>query len=479
MWTSITALDEPPVGIPQEEDIHTFITLNGDLAPRPAEAKQIGLTNGEGREGDACIGTRGGGISQAEVCPSRKWFRGEGCTPSIEDGMGCPRPTGGPEEGVAEAGGSLDDAQAVWPYGQVIGETPQNAVCRTQADLLTKDGKVVMGSAICMFCGLKYREKNSDTTDNKWYEKCISDELDEITLLYEKPQYKNDMHKLWTHPIITYVGDKWLRATDKGRELAIANIELADIFPLCNEGAIKHPLWNTQLHMKNLDVLVRLQKDEHKWWLPAKLLGDVAASHATPSAIAGLNMAPVSASVHDAPTVNEDIEMEDNGGETPRKKKVGKCPAVQSPTLVCWVSNRQCKADSGDAITLSSPESESGGLMSARLPPAVHPPTPCAPAEPAAERCTSCGEYISSGDNVKVPTAHKKCKRRESAIIDDSASELETGLTDPVHCAPHLQNWYLSKLSWTGPDWSLTAFDTLHFYRGRCTDMTTMSLTVS
>ncbi|KAH8978931.1 hypothetical protein EDB86DRAFT_2836300 [Lactarius hatsudake] len=36
-WTSITALDEPPVGIPQLEDIHAFIALNGDLAPHPAE----------------------------------------------------------------------------------------------------------------------------------------------------------------------------------------------------------------------------------------------------------------------------------------------------------------------------------------------------------------------------------------------------------------------------------------------------------
>ncbi|KAH9011240.1 hypothetical protein EDB83DRAFT_2530359 [Lactarius deliciosus] len=307
---------------------------------------------------------------------------------------------------------------------------------RTQADLLTEDEKVVMGSAICMFCGLKYREKNSDTADDEWYEKCIGDELDEITLLYEKPQYKNDMHKLRTHPTITYVGDKWLRATDEGRELAIANLELADIFPLCDEGAIKHPSWNTQLHMKNLDVLVGLQKDEHKWWLLAKLSGNVAASHVTPSAIAGLNTAPVSASVHDAPTVNEDIEMEDDGGETPRKKKVGKCLAVQSPTPVRRVSNRRHKADSGDAITLSSPESESGGLMSARPPPAVCPPTPHAPAEPAAERRTSRGEYISSGDDVKVPTACKKRKRRESAIIDNSASELETGLTDPGACGP-------------------------------------------
>ncbi|KAH8980911.1 hypothetical protein EDB86DRAFT_2835095 [Lactarius hatsudake] len=36
-WTSITALDEAPAGIPQAKDLHAFITLNGDLAPHPAE----------------------------------------------------------------------------------------------------------------------------------------------------------------------------------------------------------------------------------------------------------------------------------------------------------------------------------------------------------------------------------------------------------------------------------------------------------
>ncbi|KAH8978196.1 hypothetical protein EDB86DRAFT_2836977 [Lactarius hatsudake] len=36
-WTAITALNEAPVGIPQAEDIHAFIALNGDLAPHPAE----------------------------------------------------------------------------------------------------------------------------------------------------------------------------------------------------------------------------------------------------------------------------------------------------------------------------------------------------------------------------------------------------------------------------------------------------------
>ncbi|KAH9043471.1 hypothetical protein EDB83DRAFT_2317962, partial [Lactarius deliciosus] len=181
------------------------------------------------------------------------------------------------------------------PFTRVIGATPQNTVRRTQEDLLTEDEKVVMGSAIRVFCGLRYREKNLDTADNEWYEKCIGDEL------------------LRIHPIITYVGDEWLRATDEGREQAVGNLKLADVLRLCNEGAIKQPSWNSQLHMKNLDVLVGLQREEHKWWLPAKLSGDVAASHATPSAITGLNTAPVSASVRDCPTtVDEDIEMEDD-----------------------------------------------------------------------------------------------------------------------------------------------------------------------
>ncbi|KAH8979220.1 hypothetical protein EDB86DRAFT_2836069 [Lactarius hatsudake] len=36
-WTSVTALDNTPIGIPQVEDLHAFIALNGDLAPHPAE----------------------------------------------------------------------------------------------------------------------------------------------------------------------------------------------------------------------------------------------------------------------------------------------------------------------------------------------------------------------------------------------------------------------------------------------------------
>ncbi|KAH8984698.1 hypothetical protein EDB86DRAFT_2833429 [Lactarius hatsudake] len=36
-WTTIVALNKPPADIPQEEDLHTFIALNEDLAPHPAE----------------------------------------------------------------------------------------------------------------------------------------------------------------------------------------------------------------------------------------------------------------------------------------------------------------------------------------------------------------------------------------------------------------------------------------------------------
>ncbi|KAH9005408.1 hypothetical protein EDB86DRAFT_3071106 [Lactarius hatsudake] len=36
-WRTIVPLDEPPINVPQEEDLHAFIALNGDLAPHPAE----------------------------------------------------------------------------------------------------------------------------------------------------------------------------------------------------------------------------------------------------------------------------------------------------------------------------------------------------------------------------------------------------------------------------------------------------------
>ncbi|KAH9012167.1 hypothetical protein EDB85DRAFT_1900511 [Lactarius pseudohatsudake] len=310
------------------------------------------------------------------------------------------------------------------PFPRAIGATPQNSVCGTLVDLLTEDEKVVMGCAIRMFCGLQYREQNLDTADDEWYEDCISDELEEIAPLYEKPEYKNDsIHTLRIHPIITYVGDEWLRATEEGREPSIANVNLADVFPLCDEGAIKHPSWNTQLNMKNLDALVGLQDHKHRWWLPATRSGVVAASLATPSAVVG-----PSASVRNAPTVNEDVEMaDDDGGVTPKKKKAGKRPAVQSPTPAPRVPYRRNKADSGDAIRLPSPESGSGGLKPAKPPPAVRPLTPHAPAEPIA---------VSSEDEVKAPIPRRKRKRRDSTLVDDSASELETGLTDPGACGP-------------------------------------------
>ncbi|KAH8978405.1 hypothetical protein EDB86DRAFT_3090698 [Lactarius hatsudake] len=36
-WRTIVPLDEHPANVPQEEDLHMFIALNGDLAPHPAE----------------------------------------------------------------------------------------------------------------------------------------------------------------------------------------------------------------------------------------------------------------------------------------------------------------------------------------------------------------------------------------------------------------------------------------------------------
>ncbi|KAH8977776.1 Hsp70 protein-domain-containing protein [Lactarius hatsudake] len=40
-WRTIVPLDEPPTDVPQEEDLHTFIALNGDLAPHPAEQTSV------------------------------------------------------------------------------------------------------------------------------------------------------------------------------------------------------------------------------------------------------------------------------------------------------------------------------------------------------------------------------------------------------------------------------------------------------
>ncbi|KAH9011463.1 hypothetical protein EDB84DRAFT_1445141 [Lactarius hengduanensis] len=211
---------------------------------------------------------------------------------------------------------------------------------------------------------LFYREQNLDTADDEWYEDCISDELEEIAPLYEKPEYKNDsIHTLRIHPIITYVGDEWLRATEEGREPSIANVNLADVFPLITSIG-----GGFQLHGQALS--------QH----PMR--------HHLPSLVLPLP-------VRDAPTVNEDVEMaDDDGGVTPKKKKAGKRPAVQSPTPAPRVPYRRNKADSGDAIP------------------------------------------VSSEDEVKAPIPRRKRKRRDSTLVDDSASELETGLTDPGACGP-------------------------------------------
>ncbi|KAH9007178.1 hypothetical protein EDB86DRAFT_3069846 [Lactarius hatsudake] len=37
MWRTIVPVEDPPANVPQADDLHAFITLNGDLAPHPAE----------------------------------------------------------------------------------------------------------------------------------------------------------------------------------------------------------------------------------------------------------------------------------------------------------------------------------------------------------------------------------------------------------------------------------------------------------
>ncbi|KAH8977964.1 hypothetical protein EDB86DRAFT_2837167 [Lactarius hatsudake] len=36
-WRTIVPVEDPPANVPQAEDLHAFIALNGDLAPHPAE----------------------------------------------------------------------------------------------------------------------------------------------------------------------------------------------------------------------------------------------------------------------------------------------------------------------------------------------------------------------------------------------------------------------------------------------------------
>ena len=165
---------------------------------------------------------------------------------------------------------------------------------RTLVDLLTEDEKVFMGAAIRIFSALRYREKNKITTEDEWYVECITSELvragqctsrwiltspyivqDDLSPFFEKPEYE-DARKLRIHPIITYVGEEWLKATEEKREPDITNLDLADVIALCDDVATKHLSWNAQLHMKNLDALVGLQKEGDRWWLPAKPSGNVA-----------------------------------------------------------------------------------------------------------------------------------------------------------------------------------------------------------
>ncbi|KAI9434982.1 hypothetical protein H4582DRAFT_2059863 [Lactarius indigo] len=307
---------------------------------------------------------------------------------------------------------------------------------RSLVDLLTNDEKVVMGSAVRMFCALRYRERNGGAADDAWYSKCIDSELDEINDVFEK---YTDPTKVRIHPVITYVAEEWQKAMDKRRKPDFASLKLADVLQLCDERVAQHPEWNAQLHMKNLDTLVGLQKEEDRWWLPATQASSIAASPVMPSAVeavSGVNTESVSTSACDAPTVNEDVEMEDDdGGETPRKKKAGKCTVVQSPTPARRTSSRRRKGASGDANPLSSPESEAGGRVPTKTKPAIRPPASHAPMEPTADRHIAGIDYISSGDEERVVTVRRK-RKRPASIVEDSASELETGPTDPGACGP-------------------------------------------
>ncbi|KAI9432716.1 hypothetical protein H4582DRAFT_2083106 [Lactarius indigo] len=307
---------------------------------------------------------------------------------------------------------------------------------RSLVDLLTNDEKVVMGSAVRMFCALRYRERNGGAADDAWYSKCIDSELDEINDVFEK---YTDPTKVRIHPVITYVAEEWQKATDERRKPDFASLKLADVLQLCDERVAQHPEWNAQLHMKNLDTLVGLQKEEDRWWLPATQASSIAASPVMPSAVeavSGVNTESVSTSARDAPTVNEDVEMEDDdGGETPRKKKAGKRTVVQSPTPARRTSSRRRKGASGDANPLSSPESEAGGRAPTKTKPAIRPPTSRAPTEPTADRHIAGIDYISSGDEERVVTVRRK-RKRPASIVEDSASELETGPTDPGACGP-------------------------------------------
>ncbi|KAH9009826.1 hypothetical protein EDB85DRAFT_1902698 [Lactarius pseudohatsudake] len=190
-----------------------------------------------------------------------------------------------------------------------------------------------------------------------------------------------------------------------------------------------------------LDKLIGLQDDEFRWWLPAKCANNIAAVQNPDPFVADTGSTritkPVPASARDAPTVDEDVEMGDeDGGETPGKgKSAQKRPAVQSPTPARHASSRR-KGDSGNAIVMSSPEVEAEGLPPTKPLPANPVPSAPAPVKPKPRRRVSgVVPHTSSGDENPPPAPRKKVKRPPS-VVEDSASELEDGPTDPGACGP-------------------------------------------
>ncbi|KAH9008806.1 hypothetical protein EDB84DRAFT_1571747 [Lactarius hengduanensis] len=221
----------------------------------------------------------------------------------------------------------------------------------------------------------------------------------------------------------------------------LAVLDLKEMYRLCDEGAAENPSWNTQLNMKPLDKLIGLQDDEFRWWLPAKRADNIAAVQNPDPFVADTGSTsitkPVPASARDAPTVDEDVEMGDeDGGETPGKgKSAQKRPAVQSPTPARRASSRR-KGDSGNAIVMSSPEVEAEGLPPTKPLPANPVPSAPAPVKPKPRRRVSgVVPHTSSGDENPPPAPRKKVKRPPS-VVEDSASELEDGPTDPGACGP-------------------------------------------
>ncbi|KAI9431760.1 hypothetical protein H4582DRAFT_2084412 [Lactarius indigo] len=329
--------------------------------------------------------------------------------------------------------------------------------CRIYVDKLTADEKALMGTAIRFDLALRYREKNIESVDNDWYRTCIASELDDVNEIFGK--YSDGTMEPRMRPIITYVAEEWDSAADSSRVLDIAALKLEDVSKLCDDGAANNPLWNSQLNMKTLNTLIGLLNPSDRWWLPA-LRSDVDdipdAPHVTPpkvgSKASGKRPAPpppdtgsdsgaepsgpVPASVQDATTVNEDVEMqEDDGGETPRKlKKATKRVAVQSPTAAHRTTRHRCTT-TGAGDVPSSPEPEPTELVPVHPVP-MEPVSGVPPHAAVPTRTKPVNVTIVSSDEAEDLQGSRRSRRRRLSIIDDSASELETGPPDPHACGP-------------------------------------------